>query len=220
MVRVYLSWTCRPGESAGKLCRCGEAASVQMISESPKPGPLRQKKTGLWPAQRGRGQATRLQAQFPSRIMEVERRGCPPLLPPPPRRTRGRWVAGAAGTGRAQPSPYLAGQSFLPCEGIKGPRGGAGGLVQDGGAAHQTRGPVLMLLFLLLSLLPSLLRPLFLLLPGGSFPRRLPGFLGAKAVGTAAWRPPFPRQPGLLFPRVGACCRGGGAGLRPRGPEP
>lgn len=120
--------------------------------------------------------------------------------------------ARAAGAGRRLP-----GGSVPHLRGLKGPRGGAGGLLQGGGAAHQSREAVPVLLFLLLPRLPSRYRALFLLLPGGSFLRRRPGFLGAEAVGAAAWRPPVPLATRPPRPaRAGAGgrgrARGGGAG--------
>lgn len=60
----------------------------------------------------------------------------PPLLPRLSRRIRRG--QGWGGPGRAGPLPF--GSVFSPCEGLKGPRGGAGGLVQGGGAAHQSCG--------------------------------------------------------------------------------
>ena len=75
-------------------------------------------------------------ARFPSRMAGVERLGCPPSSPHASEEDRGAQVARAAGAGRPLP-----GGSVLPhLRGLKGPRGGAGGPVQGGGAAHQSRG--------------------------------------------------------------------------------
>ena len=121
----------------------------------------------------------------------------PPTLSQNRSRLKEKWspiffphILGGPGAARSRGRPglagrYLAGQSSPPWKGLKGPRGGAGGPVQGGGAAHQSRGAV-PVLFFLLALLSRLYWPLFLLLPGGSFWRRRPGLLGAEAVGAAA----------------------------------
>lgn len=113
---------------------------------------------------------------------------------------------------------YLAGQSLLPCEGLRGPGAGQSGraLVEERPINRTLEAvPVLLFLLLLHFRLPSLYWPLFLfLLPG--FPRRLPAFLGAEAVGAAPWRPPVSLATGPLLPRgsLGAQAwrEGGGCG--------
>ena len=81
-----------------------------------------------------------------------------PNLAPVPPKTRSRSCGcGWGGPGRVGPLP--CGSILSPCEWLKGLRGRAGGLVQGGGAAHQSRGAFLVLLFLLLAPLPSLDRP-------------------------------------------------------------
>lgn len=116
---------------------------------------------------------------------------------------------------------YLAGQSFLPCEGLRGPGAGQSGrsLLEERPINRTLEAVPWLLFLLLLSPLPSLYRPLFpFLLPG--FPRRLPAFLGAEAVGAAPWRPPVSLATGPLLPRESwGPWRGGRVGVAARGPE-
>lgn len=142
----------------------------------------------------------------------------PPLLPRLSRRIRRG--QGWGGPGRAGPLPF--GSVFSPCEGLKGPRGGAGGLVQGGGAAHQSCGGRPCAPFPSPRSSPF---PLPAPLPPPP-PRQLLAAAGLSRGGgggggcLASSR--FLGNP-VLLPRAGAGCgergRGGGVGLRPGGPE-
>ena len=147
-------------ESVGKLCGC-EGALPECKYMTPKPC-LRQKNAGGVASWEGvtKSSGFRLDSaphslptpsQNRSRLKE---RWSPTSFPhflggPGVAWSRGR--PGRAGRGR----PLPCGSVLSACEGLKGPRGGVGGPVLGGGAAHQSGGAVSMLLFLL-ALLPSL----------------------------------------------------------------
>ena len=158
-----------------------------MITELPKPVSLRQKNTGAL-VSRKEG-ATRLpgfRPDFPPESEKSQGEVVPPPPAPPPtfsedQEPHGRGQ-GWGGPGRARPLP--CGSVFSPCEGLKGPRGGAGGLVQGGGAAHQSCGG----------------RPCGPLPPPRSSPFPLPAPL-----------PPPPRRQ-LLVAAAGLSRGGGGGG--------
>lgn len=207
---LYISWTCRPGQPVGKLCRCGEACRCanKMITESPKPVPSVQEKTRAVPAEGKEGPGP---ISLQNRMSRKERSS--PFTSP-------HLAGGPVEEGGARAQPLPGGSVLSPRE---GPKGGAGRLAWGGGAAHQSRRRAFSVLpfFLLLSRLPSLYQPLFLLLPGGGFLRRRPAFLGAEAVGTAGWRPPVSLAtwpPPSARRSWGHASAGVGAG-RGRGPE-
>lgn len=150
----------------------------------------------------------------------------PPNLAPVPPKTRSRSCGcGWGGPGRVGRLP--CGSILSPCEWLKGLRGGAGGLVQGGGAAHQSRGAFLVLLFLLLAPLPSLDRPpLPPPPPGRQLFAKAAGLSRGGGVGAPAWRPlvslatrPPPSSRGSWVGRTRPWGRGG-AGRRPGVPEP
>lgn len=155
----------------------------------PEPVPSRQENTGVVPAE-GRARPGRrgLRPDFPPGSHQSEGEVVPWHRPDSSWEARGR--RGAPGEeGGAGPAVTWSVSPFSPERAE-----GRGGQTSPGRRGGPSSAPGAFPALLFLSRLPFLHQPLvLLLLPGGGFPRRRPAFLGAEAVGPAAWRPPVPQ---------------------------
>ena len=183
-----IPWACRPEEPAGKFCSCGAAARARIyVTTEPTPTHPPRPRTCPFEAGKHGGQgAARPPGLGPislqnggSRKATLSPFSSPRLGGGPGGAGGARGRGGQAVTGRVSPSPPARAEG---AEG-RGRRAGPGRRSRP----SITRGPSRCSSSPSCLVSPPSTLPLFLLLlPGDSFPRRRPGFLGAEAAGAAA----------------------------------